>query len=432
MGRTKRHRQRLSNKKNVSLDALDDIICLKRWMHARNWKNNTKLILRNFESTGRGLSSNANINISDRLIEIPFNLMITVVTLENCDIFEAVHSSGMKFTSQELLGLFLAIEKHKGKSSTWYPYINSLPDTPPLPWLCTEDQLQMVPSPLQDKLINKRRMFDTCWERVQKGIISSYTCPCCGNAGNFIVTLDLFTWGYVMVDTRAVYVNFQIVNSISARILEPYLLDMPCHALCPFLDMFNHSQQVITDAKVIFEHGEWIYVLTALNRQMKHEQIFVSYGDHDNVNLICLYGFLLRPNILDDIYFTFEELCLICKIKIDADQYRCLGRDNLYISSTGLSFNLKALLYVAHCTLKSDWNRIVFNESYTNSDLILMHTCARSLLSNKFQKFSEDVNLLTSCQIKSQSFSLIVEYFKYRLELIKELIVFTERCINKL
>ncbi|KAI4464972.1 putative methyltransferase [Holotrichia oblita] len=398
MGRTARKRKRRLKYRecdDFSLESLQNTILLKKSMQSLGWKNDSKLILKNFVSTGRGVSSLLNIKSNQKLIEIPYNLLITCANAFELDLIQNLCKASNKFKAQEILAVFLILEKHKNKNSKWKFYLDTLPEElPTLPWLCTEAEFSMYPSYLMAIVSKKKWDLEIGWERVEKSINSSWICPCCEQPLNRVVTLNAFTWGYVVVNTRAVYVDPGVAIKLFGRDLSNFLSDAPCLALCPFLDMFNHSAEANTRAELICVGDSWKYTLTTLTSYKKYRQIFISYGSHDNDKLFCEYGFFLIHNHLNNIRCSLEEVLSVSNISLNKKQRafienRCLPSD-VYVSTTGLSFYLKALFYVL---IKPDveWGRVIYSEDYSSCDIMFMCLTIKKILSFKKAKFIEDL-----------------------------------------
>ncbi|KAK9729955.1 SET domain [Popillia japonica] len=422
MGRTERKRKRRLNNRecDVSLESLQDTIFLKKWMQSLGWKNDTKLILKNFASTGRGVSSLLNINLNQKLIEVPYNLLITCTNAFESNIQNLCKTSA-KFKAQEILTLFLILEKHKNKKSKWKFYLDTLPEElPALPWLCSEAEVSKFPSYFM-AIANKRKWdLEIGWERVEKSIKSSWICPCCEQPLNRVITLNAFTWGYVVVNTRAVYVDPDVVIKLFGRDLSNFLSDSPCLALCPFLDMFNHSAEANTRAELIYEGDSWKYTLTTLTSYKKYQQIFISYGCHDNDKLFCEYGFFLIHNHLNNISCSLEEVLSVSNISLNKKQRafienRCLP-DEIYVSTKGLSFYLKALLFVV-INPDAEWGRMIYSEDYSSCDIMFMCFTTKKVLILKKTKFLDNVWKLKDVAVSKYALSGI-DYIKNKIDLI--------------
>lgn len=433
MGRTKRKRAlRIKNRPSgsISLENVQETISLKKWLNRMEWENHSKLILKQFSNTGRGVASLLNIRAQQRLIEIPYHLLITCANVFESEIVDYnLFDAYKKFKTQDLLAIFLAIERHKHDKSKWKSYLDTLPDVlPDLPWLCNDSESLLIPSELI-KIVKQRKWdLETSWERVKKSINSNCKCVCCKQPLYRVINFNEFTWGYVMVNTRAVYVQPDIIRKFSRQDLSSFLSDEPCLALCPFMDMFNHSTQANIKAELVCVGDSLKYALTTLISYKKHQQIFISYGAHDNEKLFCEYGFFLRYNDLDCIRFDLEDIVNSCNTSLNRKQRafiksRCLS-DELYVSIQGLSFNLKAAFFVA---LKSDadWAYVIYSGSYESSHYLFMWSIVRDLVVLKKSNYIKEINSLQCVSISKYSLG-VIDYCKNRINFMERVLVMLE------
>lgn len=339
MGRTKRLRsKRKLSERPLNVDNDLTAISLTKWLVHNCWRNYTNLRLRNFPRTGRGVMSSTQIKENDILITVPFDLMITYNTLkENLQEMISVQSHGLKI--HDLLTLFLITEKGKD-DSLWKSYMESLPsELPLLPWLAVSNEINLYPVDLQIICEKNRENFLESMSRAKKSISRVDGC---------VLDENLFKWGYVLVNTRAVYVDPQI--AIANGQFSDLLIDQPSMALCPFLDMFNHHFLAKTEAEIIEKEGKLVYRLKTFTKYKKYDQIFISYGVHDNIKLLMEYGFFIPGNILDVVKFDLHSLLDIFKVNLKQKSYKFIMDHNfnsdLYVGYNGISFNLKAVFFV--------------------------------------------------------------------------------------
>lgn len=425
MGRTKRKRKRnkeLCTGKN--LDNEEPIIALRKWMKTQEFENQTSLRLRDFKVTGRGVFSKRSFAAGDTLIQVPYKLLITYNTIQESELFNIFNQNEektLKLKFQDLLILFLIIEKLKGPNSSWCAYIDSLPQEPPwLPLKFSDEDVETLPIDIKEKVGRLRWNAKQTWKRLRKSINASGYEGC-------VLNVNLFTWAFTMVNTRAVYVDPGIIHDLSGysdRDLRQVLSDEPCMALCPFLDMFNHSCDAKTVAELKLRVNGHFYELKTLRGFRKYEQIFISYGSHDNVTLFCEYGFFIPwKNMLDSVIFSLDDILTVLSKQISG-KHKCfllerkLNKD-LYVGFDGLSFNLKALFYFL---LQSDlniWTTCAYTESYPLEVLEQFQSFAFKLLQEKLQYAK--VSLLKMQNNSACKNSLLFDYLKYHVEFISHL-----------
>ncbi|XP_057665792.1 SET domain-containing protein 4 isoform X1 [Diorhabda carinulata] len=258
MGRTKRKRLKKYEQNSVNLCHEEHLVSLQKWMSNKGWKNHKKLSLKLFPETGRGISSKITVGANEVLLSIPMNIMITYTTVKLDIPVKNI------FTIHESLALFLINEKEKGINSYWTDYINSLPEKlPPLTWLANEEEIELFPSDIKLNVEYTTTNFKNFLNKTRDFIPNNST-----------LADSLLKWAYVMVNTRAVYVDPHIICEESSLNL---LKDEPSMGLCPFLDMFNHNYLANTEVSIINEGGCLFYELRTLSScKNRHQK---QYGD---------------------------------------------------------------------------------------------------------------------------------------------------------
>ncbi|KAG5877641.1 hypothetical protein JTB14_038319 [Gonioctena quinquepunctata] len=410
MGRTKRRRSKKdANKSPANLND-QSIINLQKWLVKNGWKNETKLILKSFPQTGRGLTSKLSMKRNEILITIPFNVMITYASLKTHSLFTCINE---RLTMHELLSLFLLYEKDKKEQSFWKTYLASLPeDLPPLPWQATTEEIKSMPLDLQIISKTMHENFKKSLDRVKKSIKKPLDC---------VLDENVFKWAYTMVNTRAVYIDPNLGCADSSADL---LLDEPSIALCPFLDMFNHHFLANTEAVLKFD-GEMIYQLRTLTDCRKHDQVFISYGPHDNVKLLMEYGFFIPGNTYDTVKFHLEEVIKLLVLNFNQQEYRFIREhafvENLYIGLDGLSYNFKALLYVAFNEKSQNYRSVIFADAYPDGFHKSLPCSYQVLLDHKHSVFEKDYEKLRCCDSNSEIGKITRNFVQYRLDFVDAL-----------
>lgn len=75
-----------------------------------------------------------------------------------------------------------------------------------------------------------------------------------------------------------------------------------------------------TEANLVQDGGELVYQLKTLAGFKKKKQIFISYGQHDNVKLLNEYGFFMPGNIYDTLIFKFEDVLKVLGFNLDQNR----------------------------------------------------------------------------------------------------------------
>ena len=105
------------------------------------------------------------------------------------------------------------------------------------------------------------------------------------------LSYDLYAYHWLIVNTRTFYY-------VSDTKSEKPLSHDDCLALIPFADCFNHAD---VGCEVVFSPSG--YTIYADRDIEKGEEIYISYGNHNNDFLLAEYGFILEEN-------KWDEICL--------------------------------------------------------------------------------------------------------------------------
>ncbi|CAH1973731.1 unnamed protein product [Acanthoscelides obtectus] len=410
MGRTKR-RRRHRPEVSKSLENTTDCVQLRQWLAQHGWKNETRLQLRSFAQTGRGICSRRAINANDVLISIPNQLMITFNSIQTC-LMSHIALLREPLKIQELLAVFLMMEVTNIESS-WKEYIGSLPkELPALPWLATEDEVSLYPDEMQ-KISRK------CHENYRNGLKRAKKL-----LSDALFDEELFKWGYVLVNTRAVYVDPNQLGIEEG--FSSVLLDTPNMALCPFLDMFNHDFNANTEAALNNQDGQLVYQLKTLSGYRKYDQIFISYGPHNNMKLLMEYGFFIPGNVYDVVQFEMAAVLKVLGVQIDQRQYKFIKEhfldSKLYIGYDMLSFNLKALIFVSLNGDCKNISEVVFGDKYSEEFLLRLKPIVNELLDTKIFLYKEQCkNCEINAATKSKYASMMQQFLEYRVMFVLDL-----------
>ena len=248
------------------------------------------------ESSGRGLLARRSINDGDELLMIPMELCITR---------KSARRALGKDALQEGINEYLAVacqlihEKYVlGEQSFYAPYMGVLPEVeevnPTFTWP-DEDLAFLEGSPvvaatksLQMKL---KREYDDLLGG-EDGLVAKFP-------NRFPVehyTYDNWVWAFTMLFSRAIRLrNLQVGERL---------------AMVPYADLINHSafSQAFIDAR---QSGDWLFktgdeevILYADRGYRQMEQIYISYGQKSNAELLLLYGFALERNPYNSVDVT--------------------------------------------------------------------------------------------------------------------------------
>jgi histone-lysine N-methyltransferase SETD3 len=248
------------------------------------------------ESSGRGLLARRDINEGDELLKIPMKLCITKKSAR-----KALGKDVLDENINEYLAIACQLIHEKyvlGDQSFYSGYLGVLPEVeevnPTFTW-SDEDLAFLEGSPviaatksLQMKL---QREYGALLGG-ENGLIAKY--PDRFPADKF--TYENWIWAFTMLFSRAIRLrNLRQGESL---------------ALVPYADLINHSpfSQAYIDAREagdwIFKNGEEEVILYADRRYRRMEQIYISYGQKSNAELLLLYGFAVERNPFNSVDVT--------------------------------------------------------------------------------------------------------------------------------
>ncbi|KAF2363038.1 ABC transporter type 1 transmembrane domain [Trinorchestia longiramus] len=317
-GRTSRSRKQKKKCSNVSCDQHTELVNLKQWIK-RNWHshdlnggqfaitsktssseshsnyrhsragNISYLRAVSFSATGRGLMALKQFAAGDLIVEIPRTLMVSSCDVsKDCVIKEALEKTALKFTSCELLTVFLLYHKNE-KCSSWQPYIESLPK---VFHNASPAETVLYPTFICSHLTKHLSTLEAACASIH--CVFNYMRGTCTE-----VTTEAIEWAYMAVNSRTVYLKPQERSQ--------FLLadDDGCCALAPFLDLLNHSFEA--NVTVELDERDMYRILTQVPYS-KYDQVFINYGPHDNVKLFVEYGFFIPNNPHDGIPISIDEV----------------------------------------------------------------------------------------------------------------------------
>jgi len=248
------------------------------------------------ESSGRGLLARRDVNEGDNLLKVPIKLCLTKGSAR-----KALGKDVLSRDINEYLAIACQLIHERyvlGEKSFWKPYIDVLPETeevnPTFTW-SDEDLSFLNGSPiiaatksLQMKL---QREYDALLGG-EDGLINKY--PDRFPKEHF--TYENWVWAFTMLFSRAIR-----LRSLKAG---------EALAMVPYADLINHSpfSQAYIDAR---EGGDWLFssgeeevILYADRGYRRMEQIYISYGQKSNAELLLLYGFAVERNPYNSVDVT--------------------------------------------------------------------------------------------------------------------------------
>lgn len=229
------------------------------------------LYLQYYGEDYRGVHSLTKIGPEKRILYVPRSHIMTSEVAKESDIGKKIIKSGVDLRSKHsYLAAYLLQEKHKGKKSFWYPYINILPEQyRNMPIFFQPEELAYLKGSftvekISDRLESLSREYEAIKEAVPD--FEKYT-------------LHEFIWARLVVITR-----------IFGLVID----DKKTDGLVPYADMLNHKRP--RESKWAFEQSADGFTITTLLTIQRGAQVYDSYGRKCNSRFFVNYGFALDEN----------------------------------------------------------------------------------------------------------------------------------------
>lgn len=193
--------------------------------------------------------------------------------------------------------VFLMIERRRGEESVWKNYIDSLPRSYDTPLYFTDEELERelkgtnVYGAVQAQAQSLKKVFELKVKPAMGALIQADNAA----GGNLHAQappgFDEFKWAYATFWSRVL----AIPVGDGTRELESIVpgIDMVNHVVDP--KYANARWEYVADASRI--DGGYIVLISPRNRKLDDgEELFMSYGDKSNEELLFTYGFSDEDN----------------------------------------------------------------------------------------------------------------------------------------
>lgn len=271
-----------------------------------------------FVSEGwRGVVATKHISTGDCILSVPRNLLMSVESAKAQPWFASVASRHPHLTSSQLLSIHLLHEVTKGRSSFWWPYLESLPKsyTTAIYYKPEDIAALQVPYAIQ-----------AAQTEIQRAHIDYNTALPLLKELNITCTWDDWIWAASTLSSRTMYLPSDAAGCLTPfGDLHNYGPPPPFELPQRFGRMFNtsHSQyqeKICGDG--MFDTANDVYKIIARKEYCPGEQVLLCYGQHTNLDLLLYYGFLLDPDCITthDKAFLDKQLFPPCAM-VEADFY---------------------------------------------------------------------------------------------------------------
>jgi hypothetical protein len=289
---------------------MTQIIKLEKWLRADNAFISENLQVEDISGRGRSVIATGRIPTGTKIMEIPRRKLLNVQTLAG-----DFPKSWSGLSSHQLLALYICTRQ---KSEKWSVFFECLPtwqelSTVPLTW--PDDQVQDLKGPVSQYVQKQKFKFE-----------SDYKAICA--VGSPCPDRQLFLWAWLCVNSRCIYMSLGLPKESNLT-------------MAPYVDYLNHSDHGEETVKVDIT-AKSMTVVTTKDYEVGDE-VYLSYGAHDNSFLLCEYGFILEENKWDSLDITEELTHLL------TDHHKSVLKDLGYfgeytVHSRGPSFRTEIAL----------------------------------------------------------------------------------------
>jgi hypothetical protein len=337
---------------------------LCEWMKDNSFdiesNQNLKLVNSANKFEGRCVLARREIKTDTPLVEIPLKFLINYKhALSNPDLvdfFEWYHSSDLlldnlenKLTRLDALYFILIITKFE-TGSFLEKFVNSMPVVYDTPEYFPQDLINALPCYLKYDIQLRLSKFKSKFNFISKLLVEYLSV----NKSNTSIQIlcdhfkyEEFRWAFCSVNSRCFHMEeadvcdeseIALARKYFGKLAEKYESDsfffncesledfnfrcktktITMNSLCcivPYLDFLNHSFEA--NAHAFLDKDNSVYVLKTKSEDewfdesgvvlKPNDQVYITYGHHDNKTLLIEYGFTLEENVYDRIIFRFED-----------------------------------------------------------------------------------------------------------------------------
>jgi len=244
------------------------------------WLANNKVLSRTnlgvFEGQRFGGIAGTEIKTGDALFRVPLSLVITKEVVAKS---QWAGYGDWSFDREPLM-VWLATES-ENKDSFYAAYLNILPkEFSSFPLFWSEDEVnELQASSLRENVLSTKNFLQQTYARLQNGLIEP-------NASLFPngLSYEKYLWAYSIISSR----------------LWTFGND---YALVPLGDLLNHKHDAGFPG--VDASGQYLEV-NATQDYAKGDQVFISYGNKSNSELLGTYGFVIENNPHDAAIINFQ------------------------------------------------------------------------------------------------------------------------------
>ena len=290
----------------------------------------TQAVFRNDrgEVAMRGMMARDTIVPGEFFVTLPRAAALVVDPLEKCPISDFVDASYYKSCAWYVkMGLLLLAARREQGESRVSGYIEQLPESIDTPVRWNDSELSELQSAALQAAVGRQKEE---WKRLYEEFQSKGRANASSASGP-PVTYDDFVWALENVRSRsfsgpyagtpikdrllmggalaAAGLGYAFIAKIPTESVLNAGISVACfnllydvvlssrlkwYAMCPIIDSLNHSGRV--KSNIEYEYFKDTFVVSTESAYASGDQVFISYGEKTNEQLVQYYGFLLEDN----------------------------------------------------------------------------------------------------------------------------------------
>ena len=247
--------------------------------------NKTKI--ENLPIFGNSLITTQKIRKNEIVLEIPQHLFLSMENAcKDKMIQRLIINKNLYFDKKTIFAFFLLLQICLKEQSFWHPYFQVLPKsyTNTITWKDEEIQI-LKRKDLIDSFRKKRKYAENEFTKIKDIIEKDEEAHSIINLKDF--QLEIFLLLFSLIESRTLYYPNSFDSESIIGTLVPYY-DFCNHAFLKDINAFDHFY---------YEKNRNSYVLKAYKEFEVNEQVFICYGNYNNLHFLELYGFLPFENI---------------------------------------------------------------------------------------------------------------------------------------
>nr|CCA21071.1 conserved hypothetical protein [Albugo laibachii Nc14] len=253
------------------------IASLLQWLRSKSVTTDSLHFQKSDGHEGVGVYAAKSLQKGEITMEIPFHLTISKVTAMQSDLRQILQDKN-ELDQDEIVALFLMIERFKSSDSFFEPFIQSLPSQFDLPIFWNDSdfaELEGTNVALLAKIM--RKQIEADFQAIHIPLLRAYEERL--NLRTSEISISDYEWALSIIWTRA----FGITR------YGEYL-----RVLCPALDMFNHSVlvQEPLDEFIKYDHMKDVLAHCVVMETSANDPFYISYGSYSDAKLLYSYGFV--------------------------------------------------------------------------------------------------------------------------------------------